>query len=207
MNSFHSFATPFTLVFPSLLSDSTIHAKWLNTLSYLENCGAKKIARSEHRWDVSKAVLKHAAEEFRHAFYLKQQISTRLHHFLPDYRFDTLLGGWKTIHYLDRLELNISRAIQQHDPLISNENLKTFAYLLTTFAIELRAAELYPLYQRFLLETHSLVSVRSILLDEKNHLEEMHDQLIKFQIPSSLTHTVTTLEATLCSQWLCSLSL
>ena len=50
------------------------HAKWLNTLSFLENCGARKIAACEHPTLVKEEMLKHAAEEFRHAHHLKRQI-------------------------------------------------------------------------------------------------------------------------------------
>ena len=50
------------------------HAKWLNTLSYMENAGARKISACEHPSDVNLIQLKHAAEEHRHAYYLKKQI-------------------------------------------------------------------------------------------------------------------------------------
>jgi bacterioferritin (cytochrome b1) len=50
------------------------HAKWLNTLSFMENAGARKISACEHPTEVSLIQLKHAAEEHRHAYYLKKQI-------------------------------------------------------------------------------------------------------------------------------------
>ena len=31
-----------------IVASNELHAKWLNTLSYLENCGARKIAACEH---------------------------------------------------------------------------------------------------------------------------------------------------------------
>ena len=58
-----------------ITKDPFVHAKWLNTLSYMENTGAKKISRFESKTDVNLLILKHAAEEHRHAYYLKKQIS------------------------------------------------------------------------------------------------------------------------------------
>lgn len=174
------------------ISHPYTHAKWLNTLSYLENCGAKKIARAEPTFDVSREMLKHAAEEFRHAFYLKQQISTRLGLFLPTYHRDCILGGWQTTHYLDRLEVQICRFIKD----------KNNIYPLLTYAIEVRAAKAYPLYQELLIESGSPVSVRSILLEEKGHLEEMEGLLGAYSLEKEM---VCQIEEKLFERWLCKL--
>lgn len=191
----------FRTFLPHYISENTIHAKWLNTLSYLENCGARKIASTEHPLNVSKEILKHAAEEFRHAFYLKQQISTKLGIYLPSYQFDLLLGGWETVHYLDRLELEILRQIKKTLPSFHISVLRQYAYLLVTLAIELRAAELYPIYQEYLVEMQSPVSVRSILLEEKGHLEEMIQEIKNCAIQESLITSVCEIERTLCKKW------
>lgn len=180
-------------ILPHLIAAPSLHAKWLNTLSYLENCGARKIARTEHPQLVTREVLKHAAEEFRHAFYLKQQISTRLGCCLPDYSGENLLGGHKTLHYMDRLEARICRLAGSQD--------SRYPYILTTYAIELRAAELYPIYQTLLEEAKSPVSVRSILLDEKGHLEEMEQQIGALGIPQKTLEEVCRIESDLCRAW------
>lgn len=193
MNSFEPLAPTFKQLLSHLVADSGRHAKWLNTLSYLENCGARKIARTEHPLLVTKEVLKHAAEEFRHAFYLKQQISTRLSCFLPDYCQENLLGGYQTLHYMDRLEARICRLVGSKD--------SRYPYILTTYAIELRAAELYPTYQALLEEAKSPVSVRSILLDEKGHLEEMEEQIRALDISPAILKKVCQIEADLCRAW------
>ena len=57
-----------------VVANPTTHAKWLNTLSFMENAGARKISASEDKKNVSLIILKHAAEEHRHAYYLKKQI-------------------------------------------------------------------------------------------------------------------------------------
>jgi hypothetical protein len=197
MNDFHSLSSHFQTILPAYLSNPLAHAKWLNTLSYLENCGARKIARSEHPQNVSKQMLKHAAEEFRHAFYLKQQISTKLGFFLPSYQLNAIWGGIDTLRYLDRLEARICRLINPY-PSYPQQAV----YFLVTYAIELRASEVYPLYQDLLTQWKSPVSVRSILLEEKGHLEEMQDQIVSLGIGEELIASACEIEGSLCLKWI-----
>jgi hypothetical protein len=184
---------------PGILASPPLHAKWLNTLSYLENCGARMIAACEHPTQVEEEVLKHAAEEFRHAHYLKQQIERVCPTPLPNYSLPYLLGGTASLHYLRALDLHTSRYLTTH------KLPTTLAYLLVTYAIELRAEELYPLYDALLRQAGSRVTVKSILLEEKEHLNEMREGLS--QIPSGFTHAahICSLEATLYAKWLSSL--
>ncbi|MCH9627262.1 MAG: hypothetical protein S4CHLAM2_08970 [Chlamydiales bacterium] len=147
----------------SLIANPKKHVKWLNTLSYLENAGARKIAKAEHPTLVKQEMLKHAAEEFRHAHYLKQQIGKLTSS--PPADYSDLLGGHLTRRYLDRLELGVCR-------------LTTIKlYPLVTYAIEKRAQQLYPLYQKALKESGSKVTVMSIIKEEEGHLEEMELEL------------------------------
>jgi hypothetical protein len=48
-----------------------------------------------------------------------------------------------------------------------------------TYAIEVRADKLYPVYQEVLTEA-SKIMVKSIILEEEGHLEEMINQLHEF---------------------------
>lgn len=160
---------------PIIIASDILHAKWLNTLSFLENCGARKIAASEHPTLVKEEILKHAAEEFRHAHYLKRQIQKVTREPIETYALSSLLGGTSTLHYLDALDIKTCRYLKKAG--FSNSALKKAAYLLVTYAIEQRAAELYPLYDGLLREAHSRVTVKSILLEEKEHLEEMKEGL------------------------------
>ena len=57
-----------------IVTDNKAHSKWLNTLSFMENAGARKISACEHPTKVNLIQLKHACEEHRHAYYLKKQI-------------------------------------------------------------------------------------------------------------------------------------
>ena len=64
----------FNELLPLIINDAQLHARWLNTLSLMENTGARKISACEDPETVTYIILKHAAEEHRHAFYLKKQI-------------------------------------------------------------------------------------------------------------------------------------
>src|ERR1051325_9720393 len=77
----------------TIVASDALHAKRLNTLSYLENCGARKIAACEHPTLVKEEMLKHAAEEFRHAHHLKRQIERVSSNSMDTYSISIVLGG------------------------------------------------------------------------------------------------------------------
>lgn len=138
-----------------IVSSDKLHAKWLNTVSYLENCGARKIAACEHPTLVKEEVLKHASEEFRHAHYLKSQIDRVSTHSIPNYSLPNLIGGTASLHYLTALDLQTSRYLSSLQ--LSKSSIREAAYLLVTYAIEVRAEEFYPIYgKRFFLSSRTI---------------------------------------------------
>ncbi|HNS11182.1 MAG TPA: hypothetical protein PKM97_01110 [Bacteroidia bacterium] len=163
----------------NIIANDSIHARWLNTLSLMENTGARKISASEHPILVSELVLKHAAEEARHAYFLKKQISKIPGTACIDFSLDNLLGGMCSYHYLQNLDIYTSRYANEVLKL-KGDQLRKACYLLVTFAIEVRADELYPIYQNQLDATGHTVNVKSIIAEEAGHLEEMVKQLESF---------------------------
>lgn len=166
-------------ILENIVKDNTLHAKWLNTLSYMENAGAKKISASEHKENVNLIILKHAAEEHRHAYYLKKQLDKLEGGLCKTYTNAELLTPNYTKFYLNALDVAVCRYLKQHFNL-SGYELKFAAYLFVTYAIEVRADELYPVYQEVLTNAGSKVTVKSIILEEEGHLEEMLNQLKSF---------------------------
>jgi rubrerythrin len=166
-------------ILENIVNDNTLHAKWLNTLSYMENAGAKKISASEHKEHVNLIILKHAAEEHRHAYYLKKQLEKLGGDLCRTYTNDELLTPNHTKFYLSALDVAVCRYLKQQFNL-SGYDLKFAAYLFVTYAIEVRADELYPVYQEVLTRAGSKVNVKSIILEEEGHLEEMLNQLKSF---------------------------
>ena len=204
MTLLSSFVTEMELILNVVVASNELHAKWLNTLSYLENCGARKIAACEHPTLVKEEMLKHAAEEFRHAHYLKRQMQKLTFEPMSTYSLSDILGGIDTLHYLSALDLKTSRYLKTLG--FSNSVIRERAYVLVTYAIELRAAELYPIYDNVLRKAGSRIAVKSILLEEKEHLNEMEEALNVF--PDGFIHAekVCAFEEGLCYEWIRSIS-
>jgi hypothetical protein len=79
--------------------------------------------------------------------------------------------------------------------------------LLVTYAIEVRADGLYPVYQQALENAGSKVNVKSIILEEEGHLEEMMSQLKKFSDDWTLhAEKAVEFESKLFSDWVSALS-
>ena len=173
-------------IMDAMVAEPKLHACWLNTLSLMENTGAQKIAAFEDSTGVTESILKHAAEEFRHAYFLKRQIRKIVDGGFDDYSAKWLLVPIASKNYLRRLDAAVCRYVK--DVLgKQGQELKAAAYLLTTYAIEVRADELYPIYQQKLKAENSPVSVRSIIVEEEGHLEEMISSMER-QIPNWQSH-------------------
>jgi hypothetical protein len=193
-------------ILENIVKDNLLHAKWLNTLSYMENAGAKKISASEHKEQVNLIILKHAAEEHRHAYYLKKQLDKLDGGLCKTYTNEELLTPNQTKFYLNALDVAVCRYLKQHFKLNGYE-LKFAAYLFVTYAIEVRADELYPVYQEVLTKAKSKVNVKSIILEEEGHLEEMLNQLKEFS-PEWEKHAevVIKIEQEMFDSWMSNLS-
>ncbi len=189
-------------LFTQLTANDFLHARLLNTLSLMENTGARKISSCEHKTEVTLIVLKHAAEEHRHAYYLKKQIEKLSTTACPTYADEYLLAPADSRYYLNKLDIQVCKYLKAALSL-SGYDLKFAAYLLVTYAIEVRADELYPVYQEALTEASSRVNVKSIILEEEGHLEEMLSQLKQFS-PEWETHAkkAVEIEARLFNVWI-----
>ena len=185
-----------------IVQDGGTHAKWLNTLSFMENAGARKISKCEHPVSVTLIQLKHAAEEYRHASYLKKQILNIDPELCKTYEANELLAPVATRQYLHSLDVKACRYLQTVFNL-NKEELKYAAYLFVTYAIEVRADELYPVYQDILTNESSRIMVKSIILEEEGHLEEMINQLNEFSADCQQhAETILTIEKELHDQWI-----
>lgn len=185
-----------------IVADHFLHAKWLNTLSYMENAGARKISAAEHKEEVTLLILKHAAEEHRHAYYLKKQLAKLDEAICKTYSNAELLAPNYTKFYLNTLDVKVCRYLKQHFNL-KGYDLKFAAYLFVTYAIEVRADLLYPIYQEVLTAHQSKVTVKSIILEEEGHLEEMLHQLREFSLDwEKHAEEVIKIEESMFNDWL-----
>lgn len=171
----------------------------------MENAGARKISAAEHKEEVTLLILKHAAEEHRHAYYLKKQLAKLNEMTCKTYTNAELLVPNHTRFYLNTLDVKVCRYLKQHFNL-SGAALKFAAYLFVTYAIEVRADELYPIYQEVLTEKGSKVTVKSIILEEEGHLEEMINQLNEFSTDwEKHAEEIVKIEEVMFQDWMSSL--
>jgi hypothetical protein len=186
----------------SILQDPALHARWLNTLSMLENAGARKIKQCEHPVFVPEDILKHAAEEARHAWYLKKQLKKLGDGYCPTYEAPYILAPVISSRYLHLLDVRICRYLKSRFGF-SGHQLKYAAYLLVTYAIEVRADELYPQYQSRLKAVNSPISVQNIIAEEQHHLASMEEQLQRLSEDwRELCDRARSEEAILYQEWL-----
>ena len=196
---------PLQQLFSQIINNDFHHARFLNTLSYMENSGARKISASEHPETVTSMILKHAAEEHRHAYYLKKQLDKIALNTCVTYAREDLLAPQESCSYLNKLDLLTSRYLKR-ELALSGAGLRYAAYLFVTYAIELRADELYPVYQQELSKNKHKVTVKSIILEEAGHLEEMILQLERFSADWKLhAAAILTLENNLFIKWIAAL--
>ena len=185
-----------------IVADPALHSRWLNTLSMLENAGAKKIKQCEHPVFVPEEILKHAAEEARHAWYLKKQLKKIGTGLCPTYEAPYIMAPFVSARYLHRLDITISRYLRETFGF-RNHDLKYAAYLLVTYAIEVRADELYPVYQDVLRSNKSAISVHNIITEEQQHLASMEAQLQKLSDRwKELCEIACTEEGKLYREWI-----
>jgi hypothetical protein len=140
------------------------HARFLNTLSLLEHIGSRKIMNSRAGGGLSGEVLRHLAEETRHAFFFKHG-AERLARSPLGYGAAETIAGSAARSYMGRLDGSIKRecgAVQSPLP-----------YLYMSLIVELRAVWFYGLYQDVLAEQKVSVSLKSLLAEEELHLDAM----------------------------------
>lgn len=188
-------------ILTKIVQRNDLHQKWLNTLSFLENAGARKISACEEPELVDITQLKHAAEEHRHAYYLKKQIQKLDGQAPRHYGLSDLLAPVPTRQYLHKLDIQCARYLKKQFGF-EGHKLKYSAYLYVTYLIEVRADELYPAYQDVLTEQQSKVTVKSIILEEEGHLREMISMLESLH-PDWQTHAahLQAVEESLFNNW------
>ncbi len=185
-----------------VVPDVDLHARWLNTLSYMEHIGATKIARTQSGPRAHFMALKHAAEEARHAFFLKHLSRKLDEEGNPTYAQEYLLAPVASRQLLYRLDLEASRLGRQHS--LEGRELNDLVYLLVTYAIEIRADEIYPIYEEYLAEYKvARLSVQGIINEEEGHLAEMESELARYpEELRNLTTNLCALENELYGAWL-----
>lgn len=148
-----------------VIADAPRHARLLNTFSLMEHIGGRKILLSQGEAS-DEEVLKHLAEETRHAHFFRRAAES---------------AAGRPLSYVDADLAAASSARMYFGRLDSGISLHTgpgeLAYLYVTQAVEVRATWLYHLYEGALRRAGHPLSLRSVIAEEDLHLACMDDKL------------------------------
>jgi hypothetical protein len=145
------------------------HARFLNTLSLMEHIGSRKIMVSQTRGPLGQEILKHLAEETRHAYFFKRAAESLARRPLEFDDADAIRPASARM-YFGRLDASID------DTLGPDVHIEV-PYLYVSLTIELRAIWTYRLYHEVLTAHPAALSLRSVLAEEELHLEQMTHRL------------------------------
>lgn len=150
----------------TIVRQPDVHARFMNMLSMLEHMGSRKIMVSQmndHR-NMTEDMLKHLAEEARHAYFFKRQAERMAKKSLDGYTDENTFCRVPAAMYFGRLDAGLAKQVPAQD-----------AYPWTSLIIELRACWLYAMYHEVLQEAGVSVSLKSLLAEEDMHLAEMFE--------------------------------
>lgn len=156
-------------VLQQIVKFPAVHARFMNTLSFLEYVGARKILKSQIADTITFQVLAHAAEEIRHAQVLKKIALKLSQGELDSYSPDQLLCGFEASCYIQTLDRAVEKELGEKNPWLN--------YLYTTLLIEERANQVYPYYEPLLAECGFPGVLKAIVREEDHHLKEIEDEL------------------------------
>ena len=152
-----------------VVPDASLHARLANTLSMLEHIGSHKIMATQHSVSIDQATLKHVAEEAHHAHFMKRQAEKTAGHPL-EYIDGDLLAPASARMYFQRLEAAMGRTL-------ARQRSTRATYLYMSMVVEFRALWFYRLYEQTLKHAGHALSLKRILGEERNHLEDVAHRL------------------------------
>ncbi len=159
-----------------IIQEPKQHSRWLNTISFLEHIGSRKILATQSGIGTGEMILRHASEEARHAHFFKRMSERISPGSCPDYQTGNLHCGFSAFLYFQRLDGMVLKNLNVSG--IQGKKQSFLSYLYVTHLIEERADFLYKEYDQVLKENQIPVSLKAVLKEEEFHLAEMQATLI-----------------------------
>lgn len=153
-------------VIASVVKDDHVHARWLNTFSFLEYIGFRKIVKSQRAEVLNRALLTHALEEGRHALLLKKLAVKLGGQAFDFYRPETMFCSDAAKTYFRELDHGCDEKFAH---LAEIERAK-LVYLYVTWLIERRALDVYGCYKKVLGDSDLAPKLNALLAEEVGHL-------------------------------------
>jgi hypothetical protein len=158
-----------------VIADPQLHARWVNTFSFLEYVGFRKIVKSQRAETLSAEVLAHALEEGRHAMSLKKLALKIGGKAFDSYAPEALLCGEEAEGYFQTLDHTCDEALQDQ----GEEQRAALVYLYVTWLVEIRALEVYSIYGKAVASFGGAQGLEGLLAEETQHLSRVAQQLEK----------------------------
>lgn len=152
-----------------VVRDDQLHARWLNTFSYLEYVGFRKIIKSQRADVLNRALLNHALEEGGHAFLLKNlavKVGGKAFDF---YEPETMLCPDAAKAYFQ----NLDHGCDEKFLSLPDAERAKIVYLYVTWLIERRALYVYGRYKDVLGTSPLAGQVDELLGEEVGHLRQV----------------------------------
>jgi hypothetical protein len=170
-----SVSSRFETLVARVVADPQLHARWVNTFSFLEYVGFRKIVKSQRAETLSAEVLAHALEEGRHAMSLKKLALKIGGKAFDSYAPEALLCGEEAEGYFQTLDHTCDEALQDQ----SEEQRAALVYLYVTWLVEIRALEVYSIYGKAIAPFGGAQGLDGLLAEETQHLSRVASELQK----------------------------
>ena len=155
------------LILEMITSRRELHGRWLNTLSFLEYIGTRKILKSLPADILDETLLSHISEEAFHSLFFKR-LARKITLKNYSFREEELLIPKESERYFQNLDKRSGE--------VSNAN-EMLSYFYTTWIVETRAVAVYSLYNRILKAKQFPFTLNPILKDEEKHLIQVKDSI------------------------------
>jgi hypothetical protein len=157
----------------AIVADSNLHARWLNTFSYLEYVGFRKIVKSQRAEALTAEVLNHALEEGRHALGLKQIALKIGGEDFAVYKPENMLCRDKAEAYFQNLDAACDAAFADRPEALRAK----LVYCYVTWLVERRALQVYGVYRSALGGSSVAGRIGGLLMEEEKHLADVEAEL------------------------------
>jgi hypothetical protein len=158
---------------PIVVKDDELHARWLNTFSYLEYVGFRKIIKSQRADTLSRAFLNHALEEGGHAFLLKNMAVKVGGKAFDYYTPETMLCPEAARAYFQ----NLDHGCDEKFAALPDLERSKIVYHYVTWLIERRALDVYGRYKDVLGTSPLAAQLDDLLGEEVGHLRQVEAML------------------------------
>lgn len=153
----------------TVVADPHLHARWLNTFSFMEYIGFRKIVKSQQAEHMTAQILAHAMEEGRHALGLKKLAIKLAGPAFDSYEPETMLCSEAAEAYIQTLD----RTCEAQFASAPEAERGRLTYLYVTWLIEKRALDVYNTYKALLPQQEIVAKLEGLLLEEGRHLADV----------------------------------